>query len=37
MAIHSGAGKTAPQSVLVNVPKLVSAYYLNEPDLEQNP
>ncbi|MBH0056104.1 alpha-D-glucose phosphate-specific phosphoglucomutase [Pseudoalteromonas sp. SWXJZ94C] len=37
MAIHSGAGKTAPQSALVNVPKLVSAYYLNEPDLEQNP
>ena len=37
MAIHSGAGKTAPQSALVNVPKLVSAYYLNEPDLEQFP
>lgn len=37
MAIHSGAGKTAPQSALVNVPKLLSAYYLNEPDLEQNP
>ena len=37
MAIHSGAGKTAPHSTLVNVPKLVSAYYLNEPDLEQNP
>ncbi|AQQ01383.1 phosphoglucomutase, alpha-D-glucose phosphate-specific [Pseudoalteromonas aliena] len=37
MAIHSGAGKTAPQSALVNVPKLVSAYYLNEPDLEQYP
>ncbi|KPH64907.1 phosphoglucomutase [Pseudoalteromonas porphyrae] len=37
MAIHSGAGKPATQSDLVNVPKLVSAYYLNEPDLEQNP
>lgn len=37
MAIHPNAGKTAPQSCLVNVPKLVSAYYLNEPDLEQNP
>lgn len=37
MAIHPGAGKPAPQSVLINVPKLVSAYYLNEPGLEQNP
>ncbi|WP_421418291.1 phosphoglucomutase (alpha-D-glucose-1,6-bisphosphate-dependent) [Pseudoalteromonas lipolytica] len=37
MAIHPDAGKTAPQESLVNVPKLVSAYYLNEPDLEQNP
>ncbi|MBQ4832332.1 phosphoglucomutase (alpha-D-glucose-1,6-bisphosphate-dependent) [Pseudoalteromonas sp. MMG010] len=37
MAIHPGAGKTAPQSALINVPKLISAYYLNEPDLEVNP
>jgi phosphoglucomutase len=37
MAIHPDAGKPAPQSSLVNVPKLISAYYLNEPDLEQNP
>ena len=37
MAIHPDAGKAAPQSSLVNVPKLISAYYLNEPDLEQNP
>ncbi len=37
MAIHPDAGITAPQESLVNVPKLVSAYYLNEPDLEQNP
>ncbi|WP_404340090.1 phosphoglucomutase (alpha-D-glucose-1,6-bisphosphate-dependent) [Pseudoalteromonas mariniglutinosa] len=37
MAIHPNAGKPAPQSLLINVPKLVSAYYLNEPDLEQNP
>ncbi|WP_462177181.1 phosphoglucomutase (alpha-D-glucose-1,6-bisphosphate-dependent) [Pseudoalteromonas gelatinilytica] len=37
MAIHPDAGKPAPQESLVNVPKLISAYYLNEPDLEQNP
>ncbi|URQ91927.1 phosphoglucomutase (alpha-D-glucose-1,6-bisphosphate-dependent) [Pseudoalteromonas sp. SCSIO 43101] len=37
MAIHPDAGKPATQSSLVNVPKLISAYYLNEPDLEQNP
>ncbi|MCF2899560.1 MULTISPECIES: phosphoglucomutase (alpha-D-glucose-1,6-bisphosphate-dependent) [unclassified Pseudoalteromonas] len=37
MAIHPEAGKPAPQQSLVNVPKLISAYYLNEPDLEQNP
>ncbi len=37
MAIHPDAGKPAPQSSLVNVPKLITAYYLNEPDLEQNP
>jgi phosphoglucomutase len=27
MAIHEGAGKPAPRSVLVNIPRLVSAYY----------
>ncbi|WMN59932.1 phosphoglucomutase (alpha-D-glucose-1,6-bisphosphate-dependent) [Pseudoalteromonas xiamenensis] len=37
MAIHPGAGKPAPKSELVNIPKLVSSYYLNEPDLEQFP
>ena len=37
MAIHPEEGKPAPQQSLVNVPKLISAYYLNEPDLEQNP
>ncbi len=37
MANHPNAGEKAPKSVLINVPKLVSAYYLNEPDLEQNP
>ncbi|WP_105168194.1 phosphoglucomutase (alpha-D-glucose-1,6-bisphosphate-dependent) [Pseudoalteromonas sp. T1lg23B] len=37
MAIHPGAGKPAAQSQLADIPKLVSAYYLNEPDLEQHP
>lgn len=34
MAIHSLAGKQAPQSLLVNVPRLISAYYTNKPDAE---
>ncbi|MEM0515267.1 phosphoglucomutase (alpha-D-glucose-1,6-bisphosphate-dependent) [Pseudoalteromonas sp. YIC-827] len=37
MAVHPNAGKTAPQSELINVPKLMSAYYLHEPDVEENP
>jgi len=37
MAIHDNAGKRATQSDLVNIPKLMSAYYLNEPDIEQFP
>ncbi|GMM84586.1 phosphoglucomutase (alpha-D-glucose-1,6-bisphosphate-dependent) [Pseudoalteromonas sp. MTN2-4] len=37
MSIHPGAGQPAKHDTLVNIPKLVSAYYLNEPDLEQNP
>ena len=32
MSIHPLAGKPAPRSVLVNVPKLVSAYYTQRPD-----
>lgn len=35
MAIHPNAGKPAEKATLVNVPKLLSAYYLNEPDVEQ--
>jgi phosphoglucomutase len=27
MAVHKGAGKPAPRSVLANIPRLVSAYY----------
>ncbi|CAH9060666.1 Phosphoglucomutase [Pseudoalteromonas holothuriae] len=37
MAIHPDAGKPVTQSQLVNISKLVSAYYINEPDLEQFP
>jgi phosphoglucomutase len=33
MAIHELAGKKAPRSILVNVPRLISAYYLYEPDV----
>jgi len=32
MALHEQAGQPAPRSVLVNVPRLVSAYYTLEPD-----
>ena len=31
MAQHPLAGKSVPKSMLVNVPRLVSAYYTNEP------
>ncbi|GFK94525.1 Phosphoglucomutase [Fundidesulfovibrio magnetotacticus] len=32
MAVHPLAGKPAPRSLLVDVPKLVSAYYTLQPD-----
>lgn len=32
MSLHLLAGKPAPQDVLTNVPRLVSAYYTYEPD-----
>jgi len=32
MALHELAGKPAPRSFLVNVPRLVSAYYVVKPD-----
>jgi phosphoglucomutase len=35
MTLHEGAGKPAPRSVLVNVPRLVSAYYTLEPDISK--
>ena len=37
MAIHPRAGQRAQQDDLVNIPKLISAYYLNEPDVEEFP
>jgi phosphoglucomutase len=37
MANHERAGQRALQSDLVNIPKLVSAYYLYEPDIDENP
>ncbi|MCU0571914.1 MAG: phosphoglucomutase (alpha-D-glucose-1,6-bisphosphate-dependent) [Syntrophobacteraceae bacterium] len=32
MALHPLAGQPAPKSILVNVPRLISAYYVNRPD-----
>ena len=32
MTLSPLAGKPAPQSILVNIPRLVSAYYTNHPD-----
>lgn len=34
MAVHELAGKAAPVSMLVNIPRLVSAYYIKQPDPE---
>ena len=33
MSIHELAGKPAPREILVNVPRLVSAYYTYKPDV----
>jgi phosphoglucomutase len=35
MTIHPLAGKSAPRELLINVPRLVSAYYTYQPDAEQ--
>src|SRR5689334_3666416 len=32
MSLHPLAGKSAPRSILVDVPRLVSAYYVEKPD-----
>src|SRR3989442_11541592 len=34
MAVHSLAGKPAPRDLLVNVPRLVAAYYTRRPDMD---
>lgn len=34
MAIHTLAGKKAPKDILVNIPRLISAYYVNRPDVK---
>ena len=33
MAIHPLAGKPVPQSMLINVPRLISSYYTSHPDV----
>ncbi|HNS51194.1 MAG TPA: phosphoglucomutase (alpha-D-glucose-1,6-bisphosphate-dependent) [Anaerolineae bacterium] len=33
MSLHPLAGKPAPDELLVNVPRLISAYYIAEPDV----
>jgi phosphoglucomutase len=35
MSIHPLAGKPAPQELLENIPRLVSAYYTNKPDANE--
>lgn len=35
MSIHELAGKKAPKSILVNIPRLISAYYVNRPDCQE--
>uniref|UniRef100_UPI0040570984 phosphoglucomutase (alpha-D-glucose-1,6-bisphosphate-dependent) n=1 Tax=Candidatus Electronema sp. TaxID=2698783 RepID=UPI0040570984 len=36
MSTHPLAGKPAPQSILVNIPELISAYFTLTPDLSQS-
>jgi phosphoglucomutase len=33
MTVHELAGKPAPRSLLVNIPRLMSAYYTRKPDV----
>jgi len=35
MKLHELAGKPAPQSMLVNVPRLIAAYYTHKPDASE--
>jgi phosphoglucomutase len=33
MTVHELAGKLAPRSLLANIPRLVTAYYVQKPDV----
>ena len=35
MSIHPLAGKPAPRELLANIPRLVTAYYVYQPDVNQ--
>ena len=35
MSVHELAGKTAPYETLINVPRLISAYYTYQPDVSE--
>ncbi|MCI5143197.1 MAG: phosphoglucomutase, alpha-D-glucose phosphate-specific, partial [Candidatus Electrothrix sp. ATG1] len=35
MSTHPLAGKPAPQSILVNIPELISAYFTLRPDIQE--
>ena len=35
MTMHELAGKPAPRSMLANIPRLVTAYYTNRPDISE--
>ena len=35
MSLHELAGKPAPRSILVNLPRLVAEYYTNKPDVSE--
>ena len=36
MSSHPLAGLKAPKSILVNIPRLISAYYVNRPDINES-
>ncbi len=36
MALHSLAGKAVPREMLINIPRLVSTYYTDTPDISVN-
>ena len=36
MALHELAGKPAPKSMLVDIPRLIAAYYTNHPDANRD-